>query len=185
MAQASLASAPDQALHAALVSVNAALHGAPIDDSLSGTTACCAVLQGRSLYVANVGDSRAVLAVRSEGGDLAAKDLSQDQTPFRWVGAGVGAGGDETGCYKWACLGGLTMPAPLAPATLQAGRMLPRDQGGGAGADAGPAGGAERPRPAMLDQRGQLRRRPTAPLVPRRHVPWHRLHPQHRRRGWV
>jgi len=99
-----LASDPDKALHSALVAVNAQLHASPIDDSLSGTTACCAVLQGRTLYIANVGDSRAVVAERpadgskpvaSEGSDgagssgsgsateLVARDLSQDQTPFR------------------------------------------------------------------------------------------------------
>ena len=99
-----LASDPDKALQSALVAVNAQLHASPIDDSLSGTTACCAVLQGRTLYIANVGDSRAVVAERpadgskpvaSEGSDgagssgsgsateLVARDLSQDQTPFR------------------------------------------------------------------------------------------------------
>jgi serine/threonine protein phosphatase PrpC len=98
-----LASNPDKALHSALVSVNSQLHASPVDDSLSGTTACCAVLQGRTLYIANVGDSRAVVAERpaagskaaSEGSEgagsssgsgateLVARDLSQDQTPFR------------------------------------------------------------------------------------------------------
>jgi serine/threonine protein phosphatase PrpC len=53
---------PANALHSALVSTNDQLHKAPIDDTLSGTTACLALLQGRDLYVANVGDSRAVVA---------------------------------------------------------------------------------------------------------------------------
>lgn len=103
-----LASDPDKALHSALVAVNSQLHASPIDDSLSGTTACCAVLQGRTLYIANVGDSRAVVAERPAGGskaaasegtdgaaasegsgaapELVARDLSQDQTPFRCGG---------------------------------------------------------------------------------------------------
>lgn len=98
--EATLASDPNKALHSALVDVNTQLHAAPIDDSLSGTTACCALLQGRTLYIANVGDSRAVIAERLAAGstpaseaagssssssatELVARDLSQDQTPFR------------------------------------------------------------------------------------------------------
>jgi len=38
--------------------------------------------QGRKLFVANVGDSRAVLAERTADG-FAAIDLTQDQTPYR------------------------------------------------------------------------------------------------------
>lgn len=112
-AQPALGSAPKDALHAALVAANAELHASAIDDSLSGTTACCALLVGDILYVANVGDSRAVIAERPEadsealtpsssggasaGGAsgsgagsgaqqrqrLEARDLSLDQTPFR------------------------------------------------------------------------------------------------------
>ena len=39
--------------------------------------------QGRQLYIANVGDSRAIMAIRGAGGDLVAYDLTSDQTPFR------------------------------------------------------------------------------------------------------
>jgi cGMP-dependent protein kinase 2 len=49
---------------------------------MSGTTAICVLLRGRSLLVANVGDSRAVLAERVDGG-VVARDLSLDQTPYR------------------------------------------------------------------------------------------------------
>ncbi|KAL0306035.1 UNVERIFIED_CONTAM: putative protein phosphatase 2C 35 [Sesamum radiatum] len=49
---------------------------------MSGTTAITALVIGDKLYVANVGDSRAVLAV-NEGGKVLAQDLSCDQTPFR------------------------------------------------------------------------------------------------------
>jgi cGMP-dependent protein kinase 2 len=80
-----LVASPADALTAAMLSTNSQLHAAPIDDSLSGTTACSMVVAGRKLYVANVGDSRAVLAERSErqGEGLVACELSMDQTPFR------------------------------------------------------------------------------------------------------
>lgn len=74
---------PPQALHAAFVSTNVQLHRYPgIDDSMSGTTGITVLLRGRTLYAANVGDSRAVLAER-RGDALVAVDLSNDQTPFR------------------------------------------------------------------------------------------------------
>lgn len=104
---------PPSAMHAALVSTNDQLHKAPIDDTLSGTTVCLALIQDRILYVANVGDSRAVLAQKPfkkpataadtdavEGekeeekkasattdndttSNLIALELTADQTPFR------------------------------------------------------------------------------------------------------
>ncbi|CAN0071727.1 unnamed protein product, partial [Heterosigma akashiwo] len=62
---------------------NNELHKAPkVDDSLSGTTAIAVLLDGEDMYIANVGDSRAVLA-SEEGGKLVAKALSNDQTPYR------------------------------------------------------------------------------------------------------
>lgn len=91
-----LASNPRKALHRALLATNSQLHAAAIDDSLSGTTACIALLQGDTLHVANVGDSRAVLAqgapapldaanASSEESQrqYVAVDLTSDQTPFR------------------------------------------------------------------------------------------------------
>jgi serine/threonine protein phosphatase PrpC len=50
------------------------------DCALSGTTATLAMLKQSSLYVANVGDSRAVLAI-DRGGQLKAVDLTQDHKP--------------------------------------------------------------------------------------------------------
>ncbi|KAL4426116.1 hypothetical protein ABPG77_002702 [Micractinium sp. CCAP 211/92] len=81
--QPSFPAAPAAALSSALILANEQLHDSPIDDCLSGTTACCALLAGRTLHVANVGDSRAVLCCATPGGLLLARDLSQDQTPFR------------------------------------------------------------------------------------------------------
>eukprot|EP00249_Psilotum_nudum_P021665 c28194_g2_i1 orf=785-4045(-) len=71
-----------QAYHTALTSTNAQLHHHAIDDSMSGTTSITVLVRGKRLYVANVGDSRAVLAER-RGKDLVAVELSSDQTPFR------------------------------------------------------------------------------------------------------
>lgn len=52
---------------------------------MSGTTAITVLIRGRSLLVANVGDSRAVLAEKVPGPGLGyiARDLSIDQTPYR------------------------------------------------------------------------------------------------------
>jgi hypothetical protein len=80
---ASLYSTPDKALHHATITTNEQLHESFIDDSLSGTTACIALLQDDTLCIANVGDSRAVLAERDSSGELKARDLTSDQTPFR------------------------------------------------------------------------------------------------------
>lgn len=73
---------PVKAYNSAFSRTNEELHNSHIDDSMSGTTAITALLVGDMLYVANVGDSRAVLAVK-EGNRVVAKDLSSDQTPFR------------------------------------------------------------------------------------------------------
>lgn len=73
---------PVKAYNSAFLTINEELHNSDIDDSMSGTTAITALIVGDTLYVANVGDSRAVLAV-NEGNTVLAKDLSSDQTPFR------------------------------------------------------------------------------------------------------
>ncbi|XP_011071532.1 probable protein phosphatase 2C 35 isoform X2 [Sesamum indicum] len=79
---AALVDDPVNAYSAAFLATNDELHNSEIDDSMSGTTAITALVVGDKLYVANVGDSRAVLAVK-EGGRVLAQDLSCDQTPFR------------------------------------------------------------------------------------------------------
>lgn len=57
-----------------------------MDDSLSGTTAVAVYLEGRDMWVANVGDSRAIIVQQHEG-KLVARPLSSDQTPYRKVRA--------------------------------------------------------------------------------------------------
>lgn len=73
---------PVEACHAAYLSTNSQLHADVLDDSMSGTTAITVLVRGRTIYVANSGDSRAVIAER-RGEAIVAVDLSVDQTPFR------------------------------------------------------------------------------------------------------
>ncbi|GAU11073.1 hypothetical protein TSUD_196970 [Trifolium subterraneum] len=73
---------PVQAYNSAFAATNHELHTSDIDDSMSGTTAITVLVVGDTLYVANVGDSRAVIAVK-DGDRITAEDLSSDQTPFR------------------------------------------------------------------------------------------------------
>ena len=73
---------PVKGFYSALPLLNKQLHSSRIDDTMSGTTAIIGLIKGRSLYVANVGDSRAVLAVQGPDSILA-RALSRDQTPFR------------------------------------------------------------------------------------------------------
>ncbi|XP_007035371.2 PREDICTED: probable protein phosphatase 2C 35 isoform X1 [Theobroma cacao] len=73
---------PLKAYTSAFLATNSELHDSEIDDTMSGTTAITVLVVGDTLYVANVGDSRAVIA-RKDGNQILAEDLSQDQTPFR------------------------------------------------------------------------------------------------------
>ncbi|KAL6629488.1 hypothetical protein ACP70R_029253 [Stipagrostis hirtigluma subsp. patula] len=70
------------ALHSAFVATNSQLHADNLDDSMSGTTAITILVRGKTLYIANTGDSRAVIAEK-QGDDIVAVDLSIDQTPYR------------------------------------------------------------------------------------------------------
>ncbi|GLD99921.1 hypothetical protein PINS_up008649 [Pythium insidiosum] len=79
------------ALTRAHVETNRSMHEASFDDSMSGTTAISVLFCGNEIHIANVGDSRAIIAQEnvkapvSEDGveNLIAKPLSIDQTPFR------------------------------------------------------------------------------------------------------
>ena len=64
------------------VDTNNQLHRHSIDDSMSGTTAITVFIRGRTVYVSNVGDSRATVAEITDK-RIIARDLSEDQTPFR------------------------------------------------------------------------------------------------------
>ena len=48
---------------------------------VSGTTAVCALMRGDTMWVANAGDSRAIVARRDPKGKLVTHDLTQDQKP--------------------------------------------------------------------------------------------------------
>lgn len=56
-------------------------HHRKIDAFYSGTTALSIVRQGEKIIIANVGDSRAVLATTSDDGDLVAVQLTMDFKP--------------------------------------------------------------------------------------------------------
>nr|XP_009420981.1 PREDICTED: probable protein phosphatase 2C 35 [Musa acuminata subsp. malaccensis] len=79
---AHLSEDPVEAYHAAFLAANSAIHDSEIDDSMSGTTAITVLVDGNTLYVANVGDSRAVAGIWN-GNRVMAEDLSTDQTPYR------------------------------------------------------------------------------------------------------
>lgn len=73
---------PVKAFNSAFLATNHELRNSEIDDSMSGTTAITVLVVGDTFFVANVGDSRAVIAVK-DGNRIVAEDLSSDQTPFR------------------------------------------------------------------------------------------------------
>lgn len=71
-----------QALNSAFLATNSQLHADSLDDSMSGTTAITILVRGKTLYIANTGDSRALIAEK-RGEDIIGVDLSIDQTPYR------------------------------------------------------------------------------------------------------
>ena len=60
---------------------NTALMVTPMNYMTSGCTCVAVYMKGRTLYVANSGDSRAVMAVDDGTGKMTAKDLSRDHKP--------------------------------------------------------------------------------------------------------
>ena len=60
-----------------------ALIKSPIDCSYSGSTGVCVLLNRRKIICANVGDSRAVLAVANAQGGYSVLALSEDHSPDR------------------------------------------------------------------------------------------------------
>ena len=72
-----------EALEHSMVWTNDQLHVSPEEDRMSGTTAIACLFLEETLWVANVGDSRAIAVSRYRDGSLQADALSEDQTPFR------------------------------------------------------------------------------------------------------
>lgn len=66
----------------AFINCNAEMHKQRFDDSMSGTTAITAFFRDGHLFVANIGDSRAIVG-EDKGERVAAYTLSLDQTPYR------------------------------------------------------------------------------------------------------
>mmetsp|Transcript_33855 Transcript_33855/g.43644 ORF Transcript_33855/g.43644 Transcript_33855/m.43644 type:complete len:397 (-) Transcript_33855:240-1430(-) len=65
------------------VDVNKKMHAAgDIDDTLSGTTGVVSIVVANTVWVANVGDSRAIM-IKEDNGQMVPKALSTDQTPYR------------------------------------------------------------------------------------------------------
>ncbi len=73
----------DSVFRQAFFKLNKALHKSGIDDNLSGTTGITIFLHQEKLYIANVGDSRAIIASETKKGLLKYSPLSSDQTPYR------------------------------------------------------------------------------------------------------
>jgi len=75
---------PHEKLRKAYKDVNDTLTGTTSFDVMdSGSTAVTLLLRSNDLYLAHVGDSRAVLGRRAEDGSIVAVPLTDDQTPLR------------------------------------------------------------------------------------------------------
>jgi serine/threonine protein phosphatase PrpC len=70
-----------EALTAAFSAVESSLqrHAAAIE---SGTTAVAAIMCGAELYLAHVGDSRAIIGRKAENGTIKPLQLTKDHTPY-------------------------------------------------------------------------------------------------------
>ena len=73
--------APPEALIAGFVEANTALMATPIKFMTSGTTCVSLYVKGNTFWVANCGDSRAVMAVQGADGEIIAHNLSRDHKP--------------------------------------------------------------------------------------------------------
>jgi serine/threonine protein phosphatase PrpC len=81
-----LESDPFVAMNRGCITTNQELAASDVDVYVSGSTAITSMLRDNHLYIANVGDSRAVLgraSAASAGAAIKALDLSNDQKPDR------------------------------------------------------------------------------------------------------
>ena len=76
-----LSTDPPTALKETFVKTNTALMVTPMNYMTSGCTCVTVYRTGNTLYVANCGDSRCVMAVEGTDGTLTAKNLSRDHKP--------------------------------------------------------------------------------------------------------
>ena len=72
---------PKSALSKAYTTLNESICASAADTTLSGSTCVSVLLQGRDLYCANVGDSRAVMGSLKPSGEWTATALSTDHKP--------------------------------------------------------------------------------------------------------
>lgn len=72
----------ERAYKEAFINTNTEMHEQAFDDTMSGTTAITCFFNGTELFVANIGDSRAVIGEK-KGKRVIAYSLSIDQTPYR------------------------------------------------------------------------------------------------------
>ena len=99
----SLSSHPEEALKDTFNKTNTALMATPIEYMTSGCTCVCIYVRDKEIYVANCGDSRAVMATVAEDGAAKARDLSIDHKPDDPL--------EEARIKEW---GGYVLP-PLGP----------------------------------------------------------------------
>lgn len=93
---------PSLALVETFIKTNKALQATEINFMTSGCTCVAAYITGRTLFVANCGDSRAVMARGSASlDDLVAADLSRDHKPD-----------DPAESERITAMGGFVQPAP-------------------------------------------------------------------------
>jgi serine/threonine protein phosphatase PrpC len=104
---------PFVAINRGCIVLNQELHMSNIDVYMSGTTAITSLLRDNHLFVANVGDSRAVLGRMSGSGTIKALDLSNDQVRRAQPQAGRGRKESARGLRWGAGLCSLHFPSFL------------------------------------------------------------------------
>ena len=72
---------PEEALKKSYIDIDAGLHKLPIDAQNAGSTATTCLVQGDMMYVANVGDSRCIMACETEEGGYEIVTVTSDHRP--------------------------------------------------------------------------------------------------------